>query len=110
MPSGAKRTRTTDSLTVTTRTAAVPGKGETLYQRVTRLSPEARRRIFLVLVGEDLKTGDGTQAFVLQADFVVNPRDAGNMEGALLNAMAERNRVYQAFLEARKRAEAASGY
>ena len=97
-------------IVITTRTAAVPGKGETLYQRVTRLSPEARRRIFLVLVGEDLKTGDGTQAFVLQADFVVNPRDAGNMEGALLNAMAERNRVYQAFLEARKRAEAASGY
>lgn len=97
-------------IVITTRTAAVPGKGETLYQRVTRLSPEARRRIFLVLVGEDLKTGDGTQAFVLQADFVVNPRDAGNVEGALLNAMAERNRVYQAFLEARKRAEAASNY
>ena len=97
-------------IVITTRTAAVPGKGETLYQRVTRLNPEARRRIFLVLVGEDLKTGDGTQAFVLQADFVVNPRDASNVEGALLNAMAERNRVYQAFLEARKRAEAASGY
>jgi predicted Zn finger-like uncharacterized protein len=97
-------------IVITTRTAAVPGKGETLYQRVTRLNPEARRRIFLVLVGEDLKTGDGTQAFVLQADFVVNPRDANNVEGALLNAMAERNRVYQAFLEARKRAEAASGY
>lgn len=95
---------------ITTRTAAVPGKGETLYQRVTRLNPEARRRIFLILVGEDLKTGDGTQAFVLQADLVVNPKDAGSVEGGLLNAMAERNRVYQAFLEARKRAEAAAGY
>ena len=29
---------------ITTRTAAVPGKGETLYQRVTRLNPDARRR------------------------------------------------------------------
>jgi predicted Zn finger-like uncharacterized protein len=97
-------------IVITTRTAAVPGKAETLHQRVARLNPEGRRRIFLVLVGDDLKTGDGTQAFVLQADFVVNPRDVASVEGALLNAMAERNRVYQAFLEARKRAEAATSY
>jgi len=95
-------------IVVTTRTAPVPGKTEMLYQRVARLNPDARRRIFLILVGEDLRTGDGTQAFVLQADFVVNPKDAGSVEGALLNAMAERNRVYQAFVEARKRAEAAA--
>jgi hypothetical protein len=94
---------------ITTRTTAVPGRSETLYQRLTRLGPEARRHIFLILVGDDLKTGDGTQAFVLQADLVVNPRDAGNVESAMLNAIAERNRVYQAFLEARKRAEAAAG-
>ncbi|PYQ25864.1 MAG: hypothetical protein DMF81_01115, partial [Acidobacteria bacterium] len=95
---------------ITTRTAAVPGKGETLYQRVTRLNPDARRRIFLILVGDEVKTGDGTQAFVAQADFVVNPRAAGSVEGPLLNAMAERSRIYQAFLDARKRAEAAAGY
>ena len=95
-------------IVVTTRTAPVPGKNEMLYQRVARLNPDARRRIFLILVGEDLKTGDGTQAFVLQADFVVNPKDASSVEGALLNAMGERNRVYQAFVEARKRAEAAA--
>ena len=95
-------------IVVTTRTAPVPGKTEMLYQRVARLNPDARRRIFLILVGEDLKTGDGTQAFVLQADFVVNPKDASSVEGALLNAMGERNRVYQAFVEARKRAEAAA--
>jgi predicted Zn finger-like uncharacterized protein len=95
-------------IVITTRTAPVPGKTEMLYQRITRLNPEARRRIFLILVGEDLKTGDGTQAFVLQADFVVNPKDASSIEGALLNTMAERNRVYQAFLEARKRIEAAA--
>ena len=50
-----------------------------------------------------------TQAFVLQADFVVNLRDVGTVEVALLNSMAERNRLYQAFLEARKRVEAAAG-
>jgi len=95
-------------IVITTQTAPVPGKTEMLYPRITRLNPDARRRIFLILVGEDLKTGDGTQAFVLQADFVVNPKDASSIEAALLNAMAERNRVYQAFLEARKRVEAAA--
>ena len=95
-------------IVITTRTAPVPGKTEMLYQRITRLNPDSRRRIFLILVGEDLKTGDGTQAFVLQADFVVNPKDASSIDGALLNTMAERNRVYQAFLEARKRIEAAA--
>jgi predicted Zn finger-like uncharacterized protein len=95
-------------IVITTRTAPVPGKTEMLYQRITRLNPDSRRRIFLILVGEDLKTGDGTQAFVLQADFVVNPKDASSIEGALLNTMAERNRVYQAFLEARKRIDAAA--
>jgi hypothetical protein len=97
-------------IVITTQTAAVPGKSEMLYQRVARLNPEARRRIFLILVGDDLKTADGTQAFVLQADFVVNPRDAGSVEAPLLNAMAERNRVYQAYLEARKRMDASTGY
>ena len=95
-------------IVIATRTAPVPGKTEMLYARITRLNPDARRRIFLILVGEDLKTGDGIQAFVLQADFVVNPKDASSVEAALLNAMAERNRVYQAFLEARKRIEAAA--
>ena len=30
---------------------------------MSRLSPDARRRVFLVLVGDEFKTGDGTQAF-----------------------------------------------
>ena len=37
---------------------------ESLYQRLSRLSPDARRRVFLVLVGDEFKTGDGTQAWV----------------------------------------------
>ena len=97
-------------IVITTRTAAVPGKGETLFQRVTRLNPESRRRIFMILVGDELKTGDGTQAWVLQADFVANPKDVGTVEAGLLAALAERNRIYQVFLDARRRSEAAAGY
>jgi hypothetical protein len=93
---------------VTTRAAAGGGR-ESLYQRVGRLNPDARRRIFLILVGEDFKTGDGTQAWAALADLVVHPRDTGNLEAVLLNTMGERTRLYQTFLDARRRFEETAG-
>ena len=82
-------------------------RGETLLQRVQRLSPDVRRTVFLVLVGEDFRTGDGTQAFTAMADLVVHPRDAASVEPVLLTSIAERNRLYQAFLDAKKRHDTA---
>jgi predicted Zn finger-like uncharacterized protein len=93
---------------IANRSAAAPGRAETLYQRILRLAPGARRRIFLVLVGEEFKTGDGLQAFGTQADLVVNPRDGAAVETPLLGAMAERGRLYQAFLDAHRRHEASA--
>jgi hypothetical protein len=90
---------------VTNRAPA--GKGETLYQRLNRLTPELRRRVFVILVGDDLRTGDGTQAFVLLADLVVNPKDAGAVDPALRNAVQERQRLFQPFFDARHRLESA---
>ncbi|HET8647246.1 MAG TPA: hypothetical protein VFO85_17245, partial [Vicinamibacteria bacterium] len=91
---------------ITTRDGgAASARGETLFQRVGRLTPEARRALFLVLVGDDFRTGDGTQAFAGMADLVVNPRDAATVEPVLLTSIAERNRLYQPFLDSRKRHE-----
>jgi hypothetical protein len=94
-------------LVATTRAAGAGGK-ETLYQRMTRLSPEARRRVFLVLVGEDLKTGDGTQAWAAMADLTVAPRDLGTVDGILGKTLEERTRLYQVFNDARRRHEASA--
>ena len=94
---------------VTSKTAAAAGKGETLQQRVGRLNPEGRRRIFLVLVGDEFKTGDGTQAFAAMADLVMNGRDTAGADAALRNTMAERTRLYQLFTDARRRFEASAG-
>jgi predicted Zn finger-like uncharacterized protein len=96
------------SLVATARVQAPPGKGETLYQRITRLNPEARRRIFLILVGDEFKSGDGTQAFVALADLVLSTRDAGGAEIAIRNTLTERTRLYQAFTDARRRFEASA--
>jgi hypothetical protein len=87
---------------------APPAKGETLYQRITRLSPDTRRRIFLILVGDDFKSGDGTQAFVALADLVLSTRDAAGAEIAIRNTLTERTRLYQAFTDARRRFEASA--
>jgi hypothetical protein len=97
------------ALAVAARVAGAAGKGESLYQRINRLNPEARRRVFVVLAGDEFKSGDGTQAFACLADAVLNSRDVGNADSILRNAIGDRTRLYQAFHDARKRFEASSG-
>ena len=92
---------------VATTPAAVAGK-ESLYQRMSRLSPDSRRGVFLMLVGDDFKTGDGTQAWVTLADLVVNTRDLATVDAVLGKTVDERGRLYQVYTEARKRFEASS--
>jgi predicted Zn finger-like uncharacterized protein len=85
------------SVVTTNRAAAQPGQKETLYQRLNRMSPEARRKIFVVLVGNEFRTGEGTQAFATLADLVVNTQEAGSMDAAFRSAHGERARLYQVF-------------
>ena len=96
------------NLVVTARAKATAAKGESLYQRLNRLSPEGRRRLFVILVGEEFKTGDGTQAFVTLADLVLNPRDVAAADAAIRNTVAERSRLWQVYLDARHRFEASA--
>ena len=94
-------------LVVATRSPAAAGR-ESLYQRLNRLSPDRRRRIFLVIVGDEFKTGEGTQAWAVIADLVIAARDIPTADSVLLPALAERTRLYQVFVDARKRFEAAA--
>ncbi len=82
-----------------------PGKAPTLYQRLARLSPDARRRLFVVLISPEAKTGDGTQAWVAQGDLLINARDVGNFDNTMRHTMLERQRLYQVLLDARRRLE-----
>ncbi|MCU0243126.1 MAG: hypothetical protein MUF51_11985 [Vicinamibacteria bacterium] len=58
--------------------------------------------------GNDLRTGDGTQAFLLLCDLTLNSRDCGNFDGHLRAVLTERARLYQAYNDARKRHDEAS--
>jgi hypothetical protein len=91
----------------TARMVAPAGRPESIYQRMVRLSPDQRRRLFVILVGDEFKTGDGTQAFLVLADLVLHPRDAGAADPLIRSTIAERRRLYQAFDEARKKFEQA---
>jgi predicted Zn finger-like uncharacterized protein len=93
-------------------TSREPGMGgrEGLYQRCARFSPESRRRVLITLVGDEFKSGDGTQAWAVNADLVVNARDVSMLPGLLASINAERHRLYQAFNDARKRAEEAASH
>jgi len=93
---------------IAARTGGASARGETLYQRVGRLTPDARRAIFLILVGEEFRSGDGTQAFAHMADLLVHPKDVAAIEPVMLTCIAERNRLYQIFLQTKKRHEAAA--
>jgi hypothetical protein len=97
------------AVAATTRAAAASGRSESLYQRITRLSPDQRRRLFVILVGDEFKSGDSVQAFAVVADVVLNSRDAAGADNALRSVMAERKRLYQVFVDARRRYEASAG-
>jgi hypothetical protein len=90
------------------RTAAAPGKGESPYQRIARLSPDQRRRLAVVLVGDEFKTSDPVQAFAMTADIVVNGREAANADNPIRTMLAERKRLFQAYTDARRRFEASA--
>ena len=80
-------------------------KDRDLYAVVRALSPELRRRLFLLMVGDEFKTGEGTQAFAVVADLVVQGKDALNCDRLLTQTLFERRRLYQTFwdVEERKR-------
>lgn len=94
-------------LVVTARIAGSVAKGESLYQRLNRLNPDSRRRLFVVLVGDEFKTADGTQAWSCLADLVVSAKDAGSADAGIRNVVQERQRLLQAYVDARRRHEAA---
>jgi hypothetical protein len=74
-----------------------------VYRIIQTLPLEIRRRLFLVLVGDDVQTGEGIQAFALLADLVVQSKDAAACDRLLAQTLQERKRVYQTFWDAEDR-------
>lgn len=70
------------------------------HKRVAALAPEVRRDLFLVLLGSDFSSGDGTQAFAAMADLVLNPKDVASSDELLRSTVNERTRLFKPLQEA----------
>ena len=95
------------ALAVTAKSGGGAGAPETLAQRILRLTPDPRRRVFVVLMDDGFTTGDGTQAWAVQADLVVNAREADSCDHLIRATIQERKRLYQPYLDAGRRIETA---
>jgi hypothetical protein len=84
---------------VTHRNGESPNGEKDLFKLINILPPETRRRIFVALVGDEFKTGNGTQAFTVMADLVCNPLDLDSADIVFRSTVAERARFYRSFLE-----------
>ena len=89
---------------VTTHAVSAKG-GYSPYQKLTRLPLDFRRNMTVFLVGDEVFTGDGGQAFKLQADMVINSDELATVGMAIREVMFERKRVYQAYIDALTRLE-----
>jgi hypothetical protein len=71
------------------------GPEEDLWAWLARLSGEERRRLFAVLVGQGVASGDPMAALSRSADLVVDVKDLERLPQLFAAARAERDRLYQ---------------
>jgi hypothetical protein len=69
---------------------------------LNHLSMSIRRKIFLVLSSEKLKTLDNMMAFAKSANLVVNPDDLHNLPLILKKAISDHERFYKIFADTLK--------
>lgn len=90
-------------MVVTHRNGASAEDQKDIYRLVNALAPEVRRHLFLVLVGNEFKTGNGTQAFAAMADFVCHAQETETAENLLRSTILEKSRLYRAYLDVERK-------
>jgi hypothetical protein len=96
--------RSTYDIVVTTHAASAKG-GYSPYQKIVRMPAEVRRNLCLIVVGDDVTTGDAAQAYKLQADLGIQSADLHDAGMEIREVVFDRKRVYQAYLDALRRLE-----
>jgi hypothetical protein len=69
-------------------------------QPLIGLPPETRRQTYLALVADNVKTLDGTEAFVHQVNLVIGKPDVAHFEAALYSGIDYHHRLYRGYLQA----------
>lgn len=71
--------------------------GYKILSKVATLPINVRRRIFVVFISGDMKSGDANAAFLMGANTVVNKKDLNRLHAILKEEMDEYERLYRVF-------------
>ena len=71
--------------------------GYKILSKVATLPLDIRRKIFVVFISGDMKSGDANAAFLMGANTVVNKKDIKRLPAILKGEMAEYERLYRVF-------------
>jgi predicted Zn finger-like uncharacterized protein len=88
-----------DLIVITDNFEDVAWRENAILNYVNTLSMSVRRRMFVVLIGDDVKTGDPMEAFSLSANLVINREDTASLEGVLDQGVQENGQTYRVFHE-----------
>lgn len=69
------------------------------YQHLLEMQMSSRRKIFLVLLGDDFKSMNNMQAFAASANLVLNQKDLDKVPQILKQAISENDLFYKNFRE-----------
>jgi hypothetical protein len=75
---------------------------------VNDLPPVARRHSYFALVGDNLETMDGAQAFIFQVNMVLGKQDLEHCEAALHSGLEYHRRLFRPYQHAVKRKHSAA--
>ena len=70
-----------------------------VLETIRQMAPSQRRRIFVVLLGGQWKTGDEMTAFSLSVNFLINESSLGQLKDTLTHALIEHKRFYKLYKE-----------
>jgi hypothetical protein len=63
------------------------------------LNMNARRDVFVALIGERFRTADHLQAFIESVDLVVHPDELSHIETLIMKGLREKERFYKVFID-----------
>ncbi len=85
------------SIIITTET--YPLEQETLLKFISSLKMNVRRELFVILVGDDLKTGDEIGAFAKSVNMLLNTHDVPELPSLLPKELRIFSNYYKAFFK-----------
>jgi uncharacterized protein YbaR (Trm112 family) len=71
-------------------------------QPIISLTPQDRRKCFMILISDNLRTLDGNAAFLYGVNLVVAPKDLGAFPQIYRDAMAAHDRMYSPMMAVQK--------